>query len=299
MHGIFIALVLCVGFAAPAFADRVAFPPDNCTGTNPFMAFDGVATGGNTYCINGQSVLTNALLPGCNDGQAVTYEGGKFICKTVSTDTPPTCSAGQFLTYNGTSFSCGSTNVPTCQAHYVLTYNGSAFTCVPKSASVPTCASNQFLTYNGTGFQCAATQTLTIPNCPSGQVLTGSGGSLACVAQSSGGSGTLCGMRILTACDKYGARYRDEEAAYYNPQALPNGYPPSYGINIPCNGAPLTVPHQVTAPYYGMDTCAAPTCPAGYTGLMIAGRTNWISDPGSGSGEGANDIDHYITCIKN
>ena len=141
-----------------ALADRVAFPPDNCSGANPFMAFDGVTTGGNTYCINGQSVLNNALLPGCNDGQAVTYEGGKFICKTVSTDTPPTCSAGQFLTYNGTSFSCGSTNVPTCQANYVLTYNGSAFTCVPKSASVPTCAANQFLTYNGTSFQCAATQ---------------------------------------------------------------------------------------------------------------------------------------------
>ena len=164
-----------------AFAEGRAFPPDNCTGTNPFMAFNGVASNGNTYCINGQSVLSNAL-PGCSPNQQVIFDGTSFICQDSSSDLNlPSCGAGQFLTSDGTNFSCTSTNVPTCQANYVLTYNGSAFVCVPKSASVPTCAANQFLTYNGTSFQCAATQQLTIPTCPSGQVLSGSGGNLTCV----------------------------------------------------------------------------------------------------------------------
>jgi hypothetical protein len=201
MRHIFLCLLLLTLFVpghAIAEGGR-AFPPDGCSGTNPFMAFDGVATGGNTYCINGQSVLNNAL-PGCNANQQVIYDGTTFICQDTALNVP-TCGSGQFLTYNGTSFSCGSTNVPTCAANYVLTYNGSAFVCVPKSASIPTCAANQFLTYNGTSFQCAATQSLAIPTCATGEVLTGSGGNLACVAAASGGS----------ACSQVGAG-----AALYN-----------------------------------------------------------------------------------
>jgi hypothetical protein len=181
MHRIFIALLLCLGFAASAHAEGGrAFPPDNCSGANPFMAFNGVETGGNTYCINGQSVLSNAL-PGCGDGQQVVFEGGQFVCKTAS-GTPPNCAAGQFLTFTNGNYGCASTTVPTCQANYVLTYNGSAFVCVPKSASIPTCDANQFLTYNGTSFQCAATQNLTVPTCAAGEILTGSGGQLVCEA---------------------------------------------------------------------------------------------------------------------
>jgi hypothetical protein len=116
MHYIIIALLLCIGLAALALAQNAtsgrAFPPDNCSGTNPFMAFNGVATGGNTYCINGQSVLSNAL-PGCAPNQQVIYDGTSFICQDPGSDLNiPACGAGQFLTYNGTSFSCGSTNVP-------------------------------------------------------------------------------------------------------------------------------------------------------------------------------------------
>ena len=191
MRSFLYALFLAILFTGPALADRVAFPPDNCNTGNPFMAFDGVATGGNTYCINGQSVLSNAL-PGCSPNQQVIFNGTSFICQDSSSDLNlPSCGAGQFLTSDGTNFSCTSTSVPTCQANYVLTYNGSAFTCVPKTASVPTCAANQFLTYNGTSFQCAATQQLTLPACGADQVLTSSGTSLSCVAQSGGGS--VCG----------------------------------------------------------------------------------------------------------
>jgi hypothetical protein len=178
---LFVALL-----ASQALADGRAFPPDNCTNTNPFMAFDGVASGGNTYCINGQNVLSNAL-PGCSPNQQVVFNGTSFICQDNLLDTPD-CGPGQFLTSSGGTLSCTSTSVPTCQANYVLTYNGSAFVCVPKNASIPTCTANQFLTYNGSSFQCAATQTLSVPTCGAGETLTGSGGNLACVVSPPGGS---------------------------------------------------------------------------------------------------------------
>jgi hypothetical protein len=168
-----------------AFADGRAFPPDNCSGANPFMAFNGVTSGGNTYCIDGQTVLNNALST-CDTDQVIAFNGSAFYCKTIELDAPPACGPGEFLTSNGSSFSCASTNVPTCAANYVLTYNGSAFVCVPKNASIPTCAANQFLTYNGSSFQCAATQNLTIPTCGAGETLTGNGSTLTCAPSLSG-----------------------------------------------------------------------------------------------------------------
>jgi hypothetical protein len=136
-----------------------------------------------TYCINGQSVLSNAL-PGCGSDQVVVNNGSGFICK----DGPSNCAAGEFLTFTSGAYGCASTDVPTCGADQVLTFNGSAFICVAKSGSIPSCGANEFLTYNGSTFQCAATQTLTIPSCGSGEVLTSTAGSLACVAQSGGGA---------------------------------------------------------------------------------------------------------------
>ena len=158
------ALFLAILFTGPALASGVAFPPDNSNTGNPFMAFNGVAAGGNTYCIDGQSVLSNAL-PGCGANQQVIFNGTSFICQDNVFDTPD-CGPGQFLTSSGGTLSCANT-------------------------SVPTCAANQFLTYNGTSFQCAATQQLTLPACDTDQVLTSNGTSLSCVAQSGGGS--VCG----------------------------------------------------------------------------------------------------------
>jgi hypothetical protein len=185
-HLLVIPVLAAALLSSQALADGRAFPPDGCSGTNPFMAFDGVASGGNTYCINGQNVLSNAL-PGCSPNQQVVFNGTSFICQDNLLDTPD-CGPGQFLTSSGGTLSCASTSVPTCQANYVLTYNGSAFVCVPKNASIPTCDANQFLTYNGSSFQCAATQNLTIPTCGAGEMLTGSGGQLVC-APSTAGSG--------------------------------------------------------------------------------------------------------------
>jgi hypothetical protein len=179
MASLFYALLFAILFTSPALAEGGrAFPPDNCSSGNPFMAFDGVETGGNTYCINGQSVLSNAL-PGCAPNQQVIFDGTAFVCKAGGT--PPNCAAGEFLTFTNGNYGCASTSVPTCAANQVLTYNGSAFVCVAKSASIPTCAASEFLTYNGTSFQCAATQNLTLPSCGAGEVLTSSGGNLACV----------------------------------------------------------------------------------------------------------------------
>ena len=218
-----IAALIVGALCIPGYllADGRVFPPDNCTDTNSFMAFNGVTAGGNTYCINGQQVLSNAI-PNCAPDQIVSHDGSKFYCKDGGT--PPACAAGEFLTSDGAELSCSSTNVPTCAANYVLTYNGSSFVCVPKSASVPTCAANQFLTYNGTSFQCAATQSLTIPNCPAGQVLTGSGGSLACVPASSSQqqSGAWCGFVSANCGDQKGGSGAD-----------PTPYAATIPINIP------------------------------------------------------------------
>ena len=121
---------------APALADGRAFPPDDCSNTSPFMAFNGVASGGNTYCRSGQDVLQNAI-PACTADQVVAYNGSLFYCKTSEIEAP-TCAAEEFLTYDGTSFSCSSTIIPSCPSGEVLTGSG-VLACVAQSGSGASC----------------------------------------------------------------------------------------------------------------------------------------------------------------
>jgi len=133
MRNLVIALLLAICLPmATAVADGRAFPPDNCSVSSPFMAFTAI-DGSNTYCTNGQGVLSNAL-PSCGADQVVAFNGSAFYCKPSEFNVPA-CAPGEFLTSD----------------------NGSSFSCVPKSADIPTCAANEFLTYNGIDFKCAAT----------------------------------------------------------------------------------------------------------------------------------------------
>jgi hypothetical protein len=184
-----LAFAILAGTISGAKADAplgVAFPPDNCSASSPFMSFNGPAAGHNTYCSDGQFVLKNAL-PNCTEDQEVVFHGTKFICQDI-TPTIPTCSPGSFLTStDGKTFTCVKSNVPNCSDGEVLTYTNGSFTCVKTGPDVPTCGPNQFLTYNGT-FQCANVLALDIPNCSDTQVLTKRGGSLQCVEQTASGS---------------------------------------------------------------------------------------------------------------
>jgi hypothetical protein len=152
-----LAFAIIAGTISGAKADGVAFPPANCSAAQPFMSFNGPVNNNNTYCSDGQFVLTNAL-PNCTEGQEVVFSGGKFICQTDP-----------------------SSKVPTCGQDQVLTYNGADFICVNRTDKIPTCGTDQFLTYNGTAYQCATIWKLQIPNCGGGQVLTGNGSQLYCV----------------------------------------------------------------------------------------------------------------------
>ena len=111
MRHIFIVLLVCLGFGVSALADGRVFPPDNCSTASPFMAFNATPDS-NTYCINGQSVLSNAL-PVCVDGQQVVKEGGQFVCKNPPEEneeaqnlTIPDCAPGEVLTGSGGVLAC-------------------------------------------------------------------------------------------------------------------------------------------------------------------------------------------------
>lgn len=259
MVRILTAVLFCLVFAVSASADGRVFPPDDCTNTSPFMAFNGVTGGGNTYCINGQSILTNAL-PACGAGQVVAHNGASFYCKPSELEVPA-CAPGEFLTSDGDSFICTSASVPTCAGNQVLTYNGSAFICVMKTDSIPTCGANQFLTYNGTDFQCAATQTLSIPTCASGEVLTANGSNLSCVTSAAAQpSGTWCGLRRVA----FGG---GGNTTYYSP-------------NIPCNGVSITATTYLDENF---NSVVWPVnCPSGYSGAGFRGT--YIGD--------------WVTCVK-
>jgi hypothetical protein len=136
MNRILLALLLCLGFDASALADGKVFPPDNCSATKPFMAFNGVADNGNTYCSSGQDIFHNAI-PACAPDQIVAYDGTQFYC-TDNTLNPPTCAPGEVLTSNGSSFQCTATlTVPTCGPGEVLTGSGGTLTCVAQASAGP------------------------------------------------------------------------------------------------------------------------------------------------------------------
>lgn len=153
MQRLLLTAGLCLLVPTLALADGRAFPPDGCSTLSPFMAFTAV-NNSNTYCTDGQGILTNAL-PSCSEGQHVEFSGGKFVC--ANSEGPNACGPTQ-----------------------VLTFTTSGYMCVDKGANVPTCAANQFLTYNGSTFQCAATQKINIPTCTPNQYLNAPGGVLVC-----------------------------------------------------------------------------------------------------------------------
>ena len=103
MSRILVALLLCLGLGASAHADGRVFPPDNCSTANPFMAFNATPDS-NTYCINGQNVMRNAI-PVCAADQIVSFNGSAFYCRNSEIELP-VCAPGQVLTSNGASISC-------------------------------------------------------------------------------------------------------------------------------------------------------------------------------------------------
>lgn len=79
-HACFIICsLLLLPAAASAATQAQVFPPANCSASEQRVITwqDGTTT---TYCASGQQVLDLAL-PDCNEGQVVTREGGKFVCK--------------------------------------------------------------------------------------------------------------------------------------------------------------------------------------------------------------------------
>ena len=100
------------------------------------MAFNGVATNGNTYCRSGQDVMRNAI-PVCAADQIVSFNGSAFYCKNSEIELP-TCPPGASLTSDGASISCAQQlTLPTCAADQVLTVSNGTLTCIAGGSGAP------------------------------------------------------------------------------------------------------------------------------------------------------------------
>lgn len=126
MRVLFLSAVFCAGFAISAYADHVVFPPDDCSKDNPFMSFNGVNSGDNTYCSNGQAILMNAM-PNCTKDQALIFDGLNFSCHdepkltavTVYSETLK-AAAGGSINGQTVSVSCPAKSVGVnCVAYFV------------------------------------------------------------------------------------------------------------------------------------------------------------------------------------
>jgi hypothetical protein len=191
MSRIFLALLFCLGFGASALADGKVFPPDNCSTANPFMAFNGVADNGNTYCSSGQDIFHNAI-PTCAPDQIVAYNGTEFYC-TDNTLNPPTCAPGEVLTGSGGSFTCvaQSSGSPTGSWCGLATANFGFVQWVTPSCS--TASYSSVFTCNGSSVT---------SSCPSGYTLQSAMTAYVDFGAASGGGGSGYSYSCIRTCAK-------------------------------------------------------------------------------------------------